>query len=50
LITIEEIVLDIGKQMFETSYNLNLGQLLKIARVKEISLAKAKTKENSKFK
>ncbi len=31
LITIEEIFLDIGKQMLETSYSLNLGQLLKIA-------------------
>jgi hypothetical protein len=26
LITIEEIFLDIGKQMLETSYILNLGQ------------------------
>jgi hypothetical protein len=31
LITIEEIFLDIGKQMLETSYTLNLRQLLKIA-------------------
>jgi hypothetical protein len=31
LIPIEEIVLDIGKQMLETSYTLNLGQLFKIA-------------------
>jgi len=32
---VEEIFLDIGKQMWETSYNLNLGQLFKIApRVK----------------
>jgi hypothetical protein len=31
MITVEEIFLDIGKQMLETSYNLNLGQLLKIA-------------------
>ncbi len=31
LITIQEIFLDIGKQMLETSYVLNLGQLLKIA-------------------
>jgi hypothetical protein len=30
-ITIEHIFLDIGKQMLETSYTLNLGQLLKIA-------------------
>jgi hypothetical protein len=30
LITIEEIFLDIGKQMLETSYTLNLKQLLKI--------------------
>jgi hypothetical protein len=30
LITLEEIFLDIGKQMLETSYTLNLGQLLKI--------------------
>jgi hypothetical protein len=30
LITIEEIFLDIGKQMLETKYTLNLGQLLKI--------------------
>ncbi len=50
LITIEGIFLDIGKQMLKTSYTLNLGQLFKIARVKEIFLAKAKTKENSKFK
>ncbi len=31
LIIVEEIFLDIGKQMLETSYILNLGQLLKIA-------------------
>jgi hypothetical protein len=31
LITIEEIFLDIGKQMLETNYSLNLGQLPKIA-------------------
>ncbi len=31
LITVEEIFLDIGKQMLETSYILNLGQLRKIA-------------------
>jgi hypothetical protein len=31
MITIEEFFLDIGKQMLETSYTLNLGQLLKIA-------------------
>jgi hypothetical protein len=31
LIIIKEIFLDIGKQMLETSYTLNLGQLLKIA-------------------
>jgi hypothetical protein len=31
LITIEEKNLDIGKQMLETSYTLNLGQLFKIA-------------------
>jgi dsDNA-specific endonuclease/ATPase MutS2 len=31
LITLEEIFLDIGKQMLETSYTLNLGHLLKIA-------------------
>jgi hypothetical protein len=31
LITLEEFFLDIGKQMLETSYTLNLGQLLKIA-------------------
>ncbi len=31
LIVIEEIFLHIGKQMLETSYPLNLGQLLKIA-------------------
>jgi hypothetical protein len=30
LITIEEICLDIGKQMLKTSYTLNLGQLFKI--------------------
>jgi hypothetical protein len=30
LITVKEIFLDIGKQMLETSYNLNLGQLFKI--------------------
>jgi hypothetical protein len=30
LITIEEIFLDIGKQMLEIIYTLNLGQLLKI--------------------
>ncbi len=30
LITIEQIFLDIGKQMVETSYILNLGQLFKI--------------------
>jgi hypothetical protein len=28
---VEEIFLDIVKQMLETSYTLNLGQLLKIA-------------------
>ncbi len=32
LITIEGIFLDIDKQMLETSYTLNLGQLLKIVR------------------
>jgi hypothetical protein len=31
LIIVEEIFLDIGKQMLETSYPLNLGQLLQIA-------------------
>jgi hypothetical protein len=31
LIIVEEIFLDIGKQMLETNYTLNLGQLLKIA-------------------
>jgi hypothetical protein len=31
LITIEEIFVNIGKHMLETSYTLNLGQLLKIA-------------------
>jgi hypothetical protein len=31
LIIVEEMFLDIGKQMLETSYTLNLGQLLKIA-------------------
>jgi hypothetical protein len=31
LITIEEIFLDISKQMLETSYTLNLGHLFKIA-------------------
>jgi hypothetical protein len=31
LITIKHIFLDINKQMLETSYTLNLGQLLKIA-------------------
>ncbi len=31
LITIKEIFLDIGKQMLEINYTLNLGQLLKIA-------------------
>jgi hypothetical protein len=31
LITIEEIFLNIGKQMLETNYTLNLGQFLKIA-------------------
>jgi hypothetical protein len=31
LITIEEIFLDISKQMLKTRYTLNLGQLLKIA-------------------
>jgi hypothetical protein len=30
LIIVEEIFLDIGKQMLETSYTLSLGQLLKI--------------------
>jgi hypothetical protein len=28
---VEKFFLDIGKQMLETSYTLNLGQLLKIA-------------------
>jgi hypothetical protein len=28
---VEEIFLDIGKQMLKTSYTLNLGQLFKIA-------------------
>ncbi|CAM6041663.1 unnamed protein product, partial [Sphagnum compactum] len=31
LIIVEEIFLDISKHMLETSYTLNLGQLLKIA-------------------
>ncbi len=31
LITIEDIFLDIGKQMLETRYTSNMGQLLKIA-------------------
>ncbi len=31
LIIVEEIFLDIGKQMLKTSYTLNLGQLLQIA-------------------
>jgi hypothetical protein len=30
MITIEEIFLDIGKQMLKTSYTLNLGHLFKI--------------------
>jgi hypothetical protein len=30
LVIIEEIFLDIGKQMLEINYTLNLGQLLKI--------------------
>jgi len=30
MITIEEIFLDIGKQMLKASYTLNLGHLLKI--------------------
>jgi hypothetical protein len=30
LITIEEIFLDISKQMLEISYTLNFGQLIKI--------------------
>jgi hypothetical protein len=31
LITIEKIFFDIGKQMLESSYTLNLGHFLKIA-------------------
>jgi hypothetical protein len=31
LITVEEVFLNINKQMLETSYTLNLGQLLEIA-------------------
>jgi hypothetical protein len=31
LIIVEKSFLDISKQMFETSYTLNLGQLLEIA-------------------
>jgi hypothetical protein len=31
LIIVEEIFLDIGKQMLNTSYILNLGQLFEIA-------------------
>jgi hypothetical protein len=31
LITIEKVFLDVSKQMLETSYTLNLAQLLKIA-------------------
>jgi len=30
LISVKEIFLDISRQMLETSYTLNLGQLLKI--------------------
>jgi ribosomal protein L21 len=49
LIIVEESFLDIGKQMLKTSYILNLGQLLKIARVKKISLIEIKTKKNSEY-
>jgi hypothetical protein len=31
LITVEEIFIDIGKRMLETSYILSLGRLFKIA-------------------
>jgi hypothetical protein len=44
LITVEEIFLDISKQILKSSYTLNLGQLLKIVRVKKVYLAKAKTR------
>ncbi len=51
LIIVEEIFLDIGKQMLEISYTLTLGQLFKIAlQLKRYILAKAKTEENSKCK
>jgi hypothetical protein len=50
LITVKEIFLDISKQILKSSYTLNLGQLLKIVRVKKVYLAKAKTRENLKSK
>jgi hypothetical protein len=31
LITLEEIFLDVGKQMLETNYTLNLGKILNLA-------------------
>jgi hypothetical protein len=42
--------LDISKQILKSSYTLNLGQLLKIVRVKKVYLAKAKTRKNLKSK
>jgi len=50
LITVEEIFLDISKQILKSNYTLNLGQLLKIVRVKKVYLAKAKTRKNLKSK
>jgi hypothetical protein len=50
LLTVEEIFLDISKQILKSSYTLNLGQLLKIVRVKKVYLAKAKTRKNLKSK
>jgi hypothetical protein len=51
LLTIKDIFLNIGKQMLETCYILNLGQLFKITyELKSFLWQKLKQKKNSKCK
>ncbi len=50
LVIIEEIFLDIGKQMLEINYTLNLGQLLKItSKIKRYLQQKLYHKKTQNF-
>jgi hypothetical protein len=51
LIIVEEIFMDIGKQMLEKSYILSLGKLFKITpELKKYLWQKLKLEKNSKCK